>query len=215
MSEWPSEYQAYGVTLTPLSSDMLETVRQWRNDPIIADLMLDKTYITAEMQQAWFTKLQGDKTRAYWVAYFKGEAIGVASLVNIDDTRQTAEPGMYVYPERYRNNIVPFCIAFAINDLAFNVLGMKTLLGKIYPDNQASMRFHLKCGYQVDDAVSSTLQISDDAESHAAKAVATNADTVSSSEQVLADEASGLVLLLLNYDAYVYARDPLAKFIRY
>ncbi|MGE6450812.1 UDP-4-amino-4,6-dideoxy-N-acetyl-beta-L-altrosamine N-acetyltransferase [Shewanella baltica] len=149
MNDWPAEYQAYGVTLKPLSQAMLETVRHWRNDPVIASLMLDKTHITSEMQQAWFDKLQGDQSRAYWVVYFKDEPIGVASLVNICLATKVCEPGMYVYPERYRNNIVPFCIAFALNDFAFNVLGMRYLMGKIYPDNKASLRFHDKCGYQV------------------------------------------------------------------
>lgn len=145
---WPGEYQSYGVTLKPIGIADLEMVRQWRNDPFIASLMLDKTEITSQMQQLWFTGLMGDQSRAYWVAYFKQLPIGVASLTNIDLVNKTAEPGMYIYPEQYRNNIVPFCVAFALNDFAFDVLKLTTLYGKIYPDNHASVRFHQKCGYR-------------------------------------------------------------------
>lgn len=149
---WPPEFQAYGVTFKPISAEDLEMVRQWRNDPTIASLMLDKTAITASMQQQWFAGLTGDQNRAYWVVYFKQQPIGVASLSQIDRASRSAEPGMYIYPAQYRNNIVPFCVAFALNDFAFNQLALTTLLGKIYPSNEASVRFHLKCGYELDPA---------------------------------------------------------------
>ncbi|VEE63433.1 pseudaminic acid biosynthesis N-acetyl transferase [Shewanella putrefaciens] len=207
MSEWPPKYKAYGVTLTPLSSEMLEMVRQWRNDPTIADLMLDKTHITEEMQCAWFAKLQGDQTRAYWVAYFKDEAIGVASLVNI--SQHSAEPGMYIYPERYRNNIVPFCVAFALNDLAFDVLGMKTLFGKIYSENQISMRFHLKCGYHIYNAAVENIRNQEQTDSF------TGSHAKIRWSRPVPTEQSNLVYVRLSHDAYTHARDPLARFIRY
>lgn len=146
---WPASYTRYGVTLKPLTDEMLETVRGWRNDPVIADQMLDKHHITAEEQQQWFARLQGDRSRAYWVAWFKDEPIGVASLVDISLEQGSAAPGMYIYPERYRNNIVPFCVAFALNDFAFEVLKLNLLHGKVYASNSASLRFHLKSGYQV------------------------------------------------------------------
>ncbi len=148
---WPDSFSRYGVTLKPLTEDMLETVRCWRNDPVIAEQMLDKHHITAEEQQQWFSHLQHDYSRAYWIAWFKQQPIGVASLVDISQEQGIAAPGMYIYPEQYRNNIVPFCVAFALNDFAFEVLGMKCLLGKIFPSNTASLRFHQKSGYTIVD----------------------------------------------------------------
>lgn len=146
--QWPPQYQAYGVTLKPINAADLEMVRQWRNDPSIANLMLDKTNITTEMQQHWYSGLIDDPSRAYWVVYFKQQPIGVASLSKINQIKKSAEPGMYIYPQQYRNNIVPFCVAFALNDFAFEVLKLTILYGKIYPSNDASVRFHQKCGYR-------------------------------------------------------------------
>ncbi len=148
----PDSFSCYGVTLKPLTEDMLETVRCWRNSPVIAEQMLDKHHITAEEQQAWFARLQDDPHRAYWVAWFKDEPIGVASLVDISTEQGTAAPGMYIYTDRYRNNIVPFCVAFALNDLAFELLGLDCLFGKIYQSNVASLRFHQKSGYRIVDS---------------------------------------------------------------
>ncbi|MCC5854448.1 MAG: UDP-4-amino-4,6-dideoxy-N-acetyl-beta-L-altrosamine N-acetyltransferase [Idiomarina sp.] len=176
---WPPAFQRYGIRLKPLSKDDLERVRQWRNSSDIAQHMLDQTHITHEMQLKWFAGLQGDQTRAYWVAWFKDEPIGVASLTAIHHDAGTVEPGMYIYPEQYRNNIVPFCVAFALNDVAFEELQLSCLKGKIFEDNDASKRFHEKCGYRY-----------------------TGRD-------------DNLLFYELNYDDYVAARAPLARFIRY
>lgn len=48
---WPVEYRSCGVTLKPLGAKDLEMAREWRNDPVIASLMLDKTEINSQMQQ--------------------------------------------------------------------------------------------------------------------------------------------------------------------
>jgi UDP-4-amino-4,6-dideoxy-N-acetyl-beta-L-altrosamine N-acetyltransferase len=140
-------WQRYGVTLTPLQQEELELVRGWRNDPKIASLMLDKRHITPEMQQAWFERLQESERDFYYLAWFKGSPIGVASLTRIDLAAGSCEPGMYIYVDEYRNNIVPFCVAFALDDLAFEHFGVSHLLGKIFDDNTASVRFHEVSGY--------------------------------------------------------------------
>lgn len=140
-------FERYGITLSRLHADELEMVRQWRNDPKIASLMLDQTYITTEMQQAWFARLQTSTTACYYVASFRQQPIGVASLTAIDLQAGTAEPGMYIYPDEYRSNLVPFCVAFALNDLAFEGFGLTRLYGKIFATNTASVRFHEACGY--------------------------------------------------------------------
>ncbi|MCO4319928.1 UDP-4-amino-4,6-dideoxy-N-acetyl-beta-L-altrosamine N-acetyltransferase [Aliidiomarina quisquiliarum] len=182
-------FQRYGVTIKTLTESDLEMVRNWRNSPEIAQHMLDQSYITADMQRKWFNGLVNDNSRAYWVAWFKGEPIGVVSLVNINRSEGTAEPGMYIYPQQYRNNIVPFCVAFILNDYAFDELGLSLLYGKIFTDNEASVRFHEKCGY---------VQVNERKPSH---------------------EMTNVPKQLLHYELkeanYKSARDPIARFIRY
>ena len=143
--EWT--YKKYGISLSPIVRGDLEMIRCWRNDPKISSQMIDKSYITHSQQQQWFNGLNGDKSRLYFLAYFKDEAIGVVSLVDIDSGDGTAHPSMYIYKDKFRNNIVPFCVAFALNDFAFEQLKLTCLFGKIYTDNQASLNFHKKSGY--------------------------------------------------------------------
>jgi UDP-4-amino-4,6-dideoxy-N-acetyl-beta-L-altrosamine N-acetyltransferase len=150
----PICFSRYGITLRELQLDEIELVRQWRNDPKIAALMLDQTYITEDMQKKWFDRISQSDSQYYFLAWFKDHPIGVASLIKIDRAPQTCEPGMYIYVDEYRNNIVPFCVAFALNDLAFDLFNLQTLYGKIFADNAASVRFHEACGYtKYDDLV--------------------------------------------------------------
>lgn len=176
----PIHFERYGIRLESLREQDIEQVRQWRNDPKIASLMLDQSYITEEMQQRWFTRMSQSEDQCYMLAWFKGEPIGVASLTAIDTEARSCEPGMYIYPDEYRNNIVPFCVAFALNDLAFEAFALDTLYGKIFDDNTASVRFHEASGYRR-----------------------------------YGERDNGLGLYRLERDAYIAARDKIARFIRY
>lgn len=138
----------YGVNLTPIKQEEIEMVRQWRNTPRIQELMLDKHHITAEQQQIWFDKVSVSEQQFYLLVSFKQEPIGVASLIEIDPLTGTCEPGMYIYNEKYQGNIIPFSVAFALNDLAFEVFKLTCLKGKIYQSNRLSLRFHKACGYE-------------------------------------------------------------------
>lgn len=152
------QFSRYGITLREFTRDDIEMVRQWRNDPKISSLMLDQTYITEEMQQRWFARISQSDTDYYFIAEFKDQPIGVASLTAIDRREGSCEPGMYIYADEYRNNIVPFAVAFALNDLAFETFQLTTLHGKIFTENQASIRFHEACGYQSHGVASAGLQ---------------------------------------------------------
>ncbi len=140
-------FSRYGVTLVPLREHQIDMVRRWRNAPRIRELMLTRSVISRQQQCEWFARMQRDPGQWYFLVYFKGEPIGVASLTAIDPIAGECEPGMYIYNTRYQGNIVPFSVAFALNDIAFEVFGLQRLRGKIFESNQASMRFHLACGY--------------------------------------------------------------------
>lgn len=145
---WPPQFSRYGVTLAPIQSSQLEMIRHWRNDPCIANLMLSTAYISAEQQQQWFTNIRNDHKQAYWVIYFRDEAIGVASLQHINQDMGSAVPGLYIYPTKYKQNLVPFCAAFALNDIAFELMGLERLRSIVLASNIAALRFNQQCGYE-------------------------------------------------------------------
>jgi UDP-4-amino-4,6-dideoxy-N-acetyl-beta-L-altrosamine N-acetyltransferase len=140
-------FSRYGVTLSPITEGELELVRGWRNDPKIASQMIDQTFITAEMQRAWFARLTASERDLTCVARFRGEPIGVGSLARFDSAAGTCEPGLYVFDDRYRGNLVPFCLGLAINDLAFEHLGARRLVARVVAENAAALRFNAALGY--------------------------------------------------------------------
>ena len=144
----PGAFQRYGVTLRPLQVDDLEMVRAWRNDPSIASMMVDQSYITSEQQAAWFTRIRSSPRHFIFVAHFRDEAIGVASLTLSAEHMGEAEPALYIAHERYRHNLVPFCVVFALLDFAFEQLALTRLNARVFAHNVAARRFNASCGYQ-------------------------------------------------------------------
>ena len=142
-------YAKYGVSLQPIKSEQIEMVRSWRNRADIREKMLTRDEITTEQQLKWFNAIGKADNLVYFVAFFKALPIGVASAINIDPERKFCEPGMYIAEPKYQGNIVPFCVAFALNDFLFEELRLRVLNGKVFKSNNESMRFHLACGYQV------------------------------------------------------------------
>ncbi|GGC07624.1 hypothetical protein GCM10011352_37370 [Marinobacterium zhoushanense] len=176
----PIKFERYGIRLESLDKNDIEMVRQWRNDPKISSLMLNQEYISSEMQQLWFERIRRAEDQCYMLAYFKGEPIGAASLIAIDPEAGSCEPGLYVYVDKYRNNIVPFCMAFALNDLAFEVFGMNRLYANVLDGNDAALRFNETMGYQR-----------------------------------CSSDIKGVSRFRLEHEAYLAARDKIARFIRY
>lgn len=150
------QFSRYGMTLKKLESNDIEMVRQWRNDPKIASQMLDQTYITSEMQKQWFEKIQSSPHHYCFVACFKGDAIGFCSVTRRKE-QNDAEVGLYIYDDRYRGNIVPFCLAFALLDFCFESLNCAGLFARVLNTNTQAIRFNAACGYKVDHAINTDL----------------------------------------------------------
>ena len=60
-----SSISKYDVDLHRLTKDKIEEVRQWRNDPKISQFMEYRDYITPEMQDAWFKRIDNDRNYYY------------------------------------------------------------------------------------------------------------------------------------------------------
>lgn len=138
----------YGIELRPLTDADLERVRQWRNDPQIASMMVDQRHISPEQQQAWFARIRTSSRHFCFVAYFRDEPIGVAILTLDVDDSQLGEPGLYIGDPRFRQNLLPFCVVFALLDFAFEQLGLTRLEARVFAHNSAARRFNASCGYR-------------------------------------------------------------------
>lgn len=138
----------YGIELRWLAECDLERVRLWRNEPRIASMMVDQQYISPEQHQAWFTRISASPRHFCFVAYFRGEPIGVATLTLDPYDATVGEPGIYIGDERFARNLVPFCVVFALLDFGFEQLGLVKMKARVFALNSAARRFNACCGYQ-------------------------------------------------------------------
>jgi len=142
------EWERYGIKLHRLTSDKLELVRNWRNDPKISQYMFFKEYITPEMQLEWFSKINND-SNYYFIAEYNKEEIGLANIKNVDKEKKNGEGGIFIYKDEYLNTDVPFRVAFCNTDFAFEELKLDHIYAQIVAENKRAVRFNKALGYEI------------------------------------------------------------------
>lgn len=145
----------YQVQLDSITQADIEQVRQWRNDPTVAQFMLSQVQISKQQQQAWFNKIVRDNSQQHFIIRYKEVAIGVANIKayyqgeNLLNAR-LIEPGLYIADERYRGNILAFSPTLLLNDYCFEVLGVEHLIAIVKATNTAALNYNLQLGYQIE-----------------------------------------------------------------
>lgn len=143
----------YKVTLREVEASDLELLRQWRNDPKISQFMLSQQHISQEQQQAWYKKVQRDPKQQHFMIEYKGQAIGSANIqLRSGESLQGAniiEPGLYIYDDKYRGNILAFAPTLLLNDYCFEQLQVQYLKAVVKADNTAALNYNKKLGYRI------------------------------------------------------------------
>lgn len=130
----------YGVTLRRLTHDKIEMLRQWRNDLKIQQYMVYRDYITPEMQERWFEKINNENN-LYCVIEFEGKEVGLINVKDIDCKRKIGEGGVFVVEERLLNTDVAYRAHLLLFDYVFDELGLQGITSQILKSNQRAVRF--------------------------------------------------------------------------
>ena len=150
--------EAYGVTLTPVQSEDLALLREWRNRPDISAQMLDQRPISEEAQLRWFERVSIDPSQQHFVIRYKNDPVGACNLKQPEgqpvSSSTVLESGFYLADPRFRGSMLAFFPALALNQYCFQTLGCTTLLAHVKPDNQAALRFNQQLGYQATTRIS-------------------------------------------------------------
>lgn len=143
----------YQVTLRPVTQDDLEMLRTWRNAPSVSQFMVSQDIITPEQQTAWFKKVSRDPKQLHFIITYKDQPIGAANLRVLQGadlyTATVIEPGLYIFEDKYRANLLTFAPSLLLNDFCFNRLRVKILRAVVKSDNAAALNYNQKLGYQV------------------------------------------------------------------
>lgn len=140
--------QGYGLTLRQLQHGDIERVRQWRNDPKVSAYMAFRGHITKEQQEQWFKSIDNDENH-FFIIEMHGEDVGLCELKQIDRTKQTAEGGIFIHDEKFRNS--PYCVAVAVmvSEYGFGKLRLEKIYAQILDDNTRAIRFNKTLGYRL------------------------------------------------------------------
>lgn len=139
----------YGIELKALTKKDLPLVLQWRNDPEVRKFMLYQHEITMDEHKAWFTSL--GLFSHYLMITYQGRKIGVFNLRDVDMDDRSAEAGIFIGEEEFRNSIVPMLCILGMMDVCFDVLGMKILTARVRKDNIDALRMNEELGYSLSD----------------------------------------------------------------
>lgn len=130
----------------PVTADLIEQIRQWRNKPRIRENMLDDTLIDPNQQSQWFDSLDKLIDKRYLVFLQNDKPIGMLYFSDIDNKR--CNWGCYIGEDA----VWPgsgLILEIAALDFAFNILKTEQLVAEVFEDNLSPIRIHKVFGYQL------------------------------------------------------------------
>ena len=131
----------YGVELELLTSEKIEMVRLWRNDPKISMYMEYREEITPEQQQRWFSRLNNGCDNFYWIIKYNGEDIGLINIKDVDYEKRTGESGVFIYCDKYLNTDISYRAHLVMFDFIFNDLNLMYTYCHVLKSNLRAQRF--------------------------------------------------------------------------
>jgi UDP-4-amino-4,6-dideoxy-N-acetyl-beta-L-altrosamine N-acetyltransferase len=136
----------YGIALKRLSASDIELVRQWRNDPKIAQHMFYKVAITPEQQRDWFLSVNNVANFFFLIQHHQ-QPVGLINISSIDWDKGTAYTGLFIYDDHCLSSDVPVMASLAMLDTFFLVFGLQKVYAKVKGDNQVAHQYNTTLGF--------------------------------------------------------------------
>ena len=92
----------HGVHLNPLTSNDMETLRNWRNNPKIYSWCRQTDLISDINQSKWFQSISNDPSIKMFMISHGINDLGVCGLTSIDYISRRAEFSLYISPEHQK-----------------------------------------------------------------------------------------------------------------
>lgn len=120
------------------------------NDPEIENLVVGWAFPLSEFaQQKWLENHYGDSNHFRFVIEDEQKrAVGVATLVDIDWKNRSATHGIKIAGAADRGKGIGTDTVMAIMRYAFDELQLNRLDTSWFPENAASQKMYLKCGWR-------------------------------------------------------------------
>jgi len=136
------------ISLTPLSEDDLELVRNWRNSPEVSDYMYSDARISAEQQLNWFNGVKQSTTAKYWIIVYDGKKIGLVSVTDINTTLKSCFWAFYLGDTSVRGAGIGGKVEYTILKYVFEELKLNKLRCEVIVFNDNVIKMHEKFGFR-------------------------------------------------------------------
>lgn len=123
------------MKLRELRAEDEEMVRQWRNQPDVAEHMYNDEAITVEGHARWFQAALHDHRRRYWVFEHHGEGVGLGNFYDLDKKHRRANSAMYIARADLRGTGVGALAEYGLFVQAFDVLGLNKVMCEVLETN--------------------------------------------------------------------------------
>lgn len=130
---------------TPVTSDLVEKIRVWRNSPRIRENMLDDTVIEPCHQERWFNSLAKCNDKQYLVFHQNSKPIGMLYFSDINE--ESSVWGCYIGEEAVWPG-TGVLLSVAALEYAFEILKVDKLCAEVFERNLSPIRIHQAFGYK-------------------------------------------------------------------
>lgn len=138
--------QKYGIHLKRVTPEMLEMLRNWRNNPEIAKFMSFRDYISPDMQTRWFEGIN-TPNHFFFVVEYMGKDIGLINTSNINYNVLNADTGLYIADESFLRTQIPVLASLAMLDVFFGFFHLNHVYAKVKDDNVAALNYNAALGF--------------------------------------------------------------------
>ncbi len=141
-------YSRYGITFRLLKESDIEMVRNWRNDPIVANNYEFRDYITPEMQAVWFKSINNIHN-LYTIIEYLTEKIGVINIKNIDWEQKSCEGGIFIHNPKFHQTFLPGIISYITTEIMFSVFDWNVSFARVLKENNSVGGYVRMLGYEL------------------------------------------------------------------
>lgn len=146
------EIRSKELHLRPLTEDDIESLRCWRNDPVMTTYLSKLPYITPAMQTAWFQRYLEDESEITLaidcIVNGMSEFIGTVSLSAVGENRVECGRLMIGHREYKGKGFGRKSIALCLS-IAFNQMGVEACEAHANPKNAPSFVSFVNEGFQI------------------------------------------------------------------
>lgn len=141
-------YTRYGIRFHLMKEHDIEMVRQWRNDPVVANNHAYREHITPEMQRNWFSSVN-NLQNLYAIIEYQGEKVGVINLKNIDWEKRTCEGGIFIPDTRFHKTYLPAIVSYVTTEIIFVMFDWNRSIAHVLKDRKSNQEFVRQLGYEL------------------------------------------------------------------